>query len=85
MEDDITKPAKAELQHVVTPFVSVDAASERPKTVDPNAEDVGGVADQSTHIPAQVAEDDDPAGKEDGLPGDGSAIYQRGATIIPPG
>lgn len=66
------------------PFVSVDEARERPKTVDANAPDVGGVADDVSDTSVDVEDDDDRTDKEDGLHGDDTAIYQRGATLMPP-
>jgi len=65
------------------PLVDVDEARKRPKTVDAGAPDVGGVADHFTDSSENVV-DGDFTGKEDGLPGDDTAIFQRGATIIPP-
>jgi hypothetical protein len=66
------------------PFVPFDEARQRPKTIDAGAADVGGVADHFTDSSENVVDEDDFAGKEDGLPGDNTAIFQRGTTIIPP-
>lgn len=83
--DSSETPQRDDDDTLSKPLVSVDEARERPKTIDAHAADVGGVADHVTDTSATAVEDDEFTGKEDGLPGDKSAIFQRGVTSVPPG
>lgn len=86
MSDHNTDPARVASDAPTEPFIDPDEARERPVSL-PAAEGDGDAThgDQFTDDSGNTYEDGPPTGKEDGLPGEDGAIYQRGTTLLPPG